>query len=364
MSKQNQSPFANSDAFQMKFAPEDEEEEVVEVVKQEEEEKPKDPTKKGDREIEDVLDVDVAALNFVNDDGEDLSPEELAQKVIEEEDEDFDYTALAKKNVKAGIWEDYKDSDTLELDKETFKQLVKLQEDNKKKQIKDAFLDAQDPDEKEYFEYKKNGGNIDLYLQARQRSKAVDSIDITTDQGKLNAVHTYYKHIVGWDDAKIEKHIQKAVESLEIDDEADYAKGKLDKMVADEKQKLIEDQKAAAKVREEQFNAYKTSLKDVMKEKGLDTTKIKKITESFVNQDKTNGLTEIDKTFIAHKSDPKLAIDLYNYLTDPDKFIAEASKKLADRETKKTFLELKQANKSSGEKEVVKQQKKKIELFS
>jgi hypothetical protein len=366
MSTQQINPFANNDAFKLTFA---EPEETETEVNQEEAKKvdnkatPKPekevPKEEGDGkvEIEDILDKELVFAN------EDEVSKKIA-KVLADEDDDFDYTALAKQNIKAGIWEDYQDSDTLVLDKETFKELVELQENSKKDKVKNSIFEGLDSDEKEFLEFKKNGGDIDQYFISRSRKQAVQTLDITTDNGKVSAVYTYYKNIVGWDDDKIKRHIATATKDLTIDEEAQYAKDKLEKLVTEENNRLVESQIKVAEAHKEQLNAYKGSLRETMKQYGFDNNKIKTVTESFINQDSESGLTPIDKTYLAYKSDPKKAIDLYNFLTDPDKFVADAAKKLVDGKTKETFLQLKSTKKDTTDSQKIEHSKKRIQLFT
>lgn len=371
MSTQQINPFANNDAFKLTFAEPEETEVVVsqeEVEKVDSKVKPKpekEPIKEegdGKVEIEDILDKD---LVFASEDEEvkKEASKKIAQ-VLADEDEDFDYTALAKQNIKAGIWEDYQDSDTLVLDKETFKELVELQENSKKDKVKNSIFEGLDSDEKEFLEFKRNGGDIDQYYVSRSRKQAVQTLDISTDNGKVSAVYTYYKNIVGWDDDKIRRHIATATKDLTIDEEAQYAYDKLEKLVTEENNRLVEAQIKVAEAHKEQLNAYKGSLKETMKQYGFDNNKIKTVTESFINQDSESGLTPIDKTYLAYKSDPKKAIDLYNFLTDPDKFVADAAKKLVDGKTKETFLQLKSTKKDTTDTQKIEHSKKRIQLFT
>jgi hypothetical protein len=372
MSTQQINPFADNNAFKnLSFA--DPEETEVKVVKEEAkvEDKPTSktenevPKEEGDGkvEIEDILDK---PLVFANE--EEVETKKEAKKKTEQAlfdaDEDFDYTALARQNIKAGIWEEYEDSETLVLDKEMFKQLVELQESTKKDKIKNTIFEGLDSDEKEFLEFKRNGGDIDQYYISRSRKQAVQTLDISTDNGKVSAIYTYYKNIVGWDDDKIKKHISTVAKDLTIDEEAQYAKDKLEKLVVEENNNLVESQRKAAEAQKEQLNAYKGSLKEVMKQYGFDNNKIKTVTESFLNRDSESGLSPIDQTYLSYKGDPKKAIDLYNFLTDQDKFVADAAKKLVDGKTKDTFLKLKTTQKESTDPSKIEHSKKRIQLFT
>jgi len=334
-------PFANPEAFSLQFS--DDGEETVIVDKEEEKPSPKNPLQEEpnkEKEVEDILDQ---VLTISDEEVEEAAKETKA--ALSGDEDDFDYTAIAKQNVKLGIWSDYEDSDNLELTKETFTQLLELQENSKKTEIEKSILDAQLPEEKEYFEFKKNGGNLDSYYKARQRQQNVQNLDINTDTGKQNAVYTYYKNVVGWDEARILKHIEKSIKDLDIDEEAQYAYDKISEMVNKEKEDLLAAQKEFALNREKQINEYKGTLREKMKSSNFDSNKIKTAIDSFTKYDET-GLAPIDKTFIAFKSDPEKAVELWKYLTDPDKYIQEATKKSKEKESEKIFLSLKDAKKS------------------
>lgn len=346
MSIQTTNPFADSQSYNvLNFAPEETVETIERVVEEEvetavEKEKPaaKQTTKK---EIEEVLDNELV----LSDDEEVEKAKTETQAALEGDDEDFDYTALAKQNIKAGIWEDYEDSDTLTLDKESFKELWEHQENARKAQIKESIFSSLDTEDKEFLEFKKNGGNLDLYFQARQREQVVQNLDITTDVGKKNAVYTYYSNIVGWSHEKIMKHIDNSIKDLEIDEEAEYAYAQIEERVKSEKAALIASQQKQAEDRQKQFNEYKTSLKTTFKD-NLEPNKVKAAVEAFTQHDPETGLTPIDKAFIAMKADPKKAAELWKYITDPDKYVEEASKKVVEQKELKTFFKLKGAKKS------------------
>lgn len=332
-------PFANVGNYNnVSFAPEEEVKapEIVEETKVEEEGDPE----KVEKEIEDVLDKPVSFA-----DEETAKVEEETKAALTADEDEIDWTNLAKQNIKAGVWKDYKDSDTIVLDKEAFLELWELQEGEKKTQIKESVFADLDADDKELIEFKKNGGNIDLWYQARQRQLVIQNLDITTDQGKQNAIYTYYKNYVGWSDEKIQKHISKLVKDLEIDEEAQDAYEKLEAVTKTEREQLLKQQSEAAKQKETQIKEYKNTLKTALKEYGIEGSKASKVIESFTQIDPESNLTPLDKAYISAKVDPKRAIQLYKYLEDSDKFIQEAAQKLKEATKKETFFELKNAKK-------------------
>lgn len=342
----NNNPFADVGSYELVFA---KEEETPEQKQEQPKEEGKEPIKTADEEveIEDVLDP----IKFGDEDTaknkQVTKAEQETKQALEEGEDDLDYTAIAKQNVKLGIWEDYEGSDdpNFELDKETFKQLADLQEKTKKEAIKNSVFESLDADEKEFLEFKKNGGNLDLYYQARQRQQAVNNnLDISTDQGKQNAIFTYYKHLVGWSDEKIYKHIEAKIKSLEIDEEAEFTYEKVKEKVDNDKKELVQKQQQAAEARKQQIKEYQGSLRNELKAANYDTNKIKSVVDAFTSFDESN-LSPIDKTYVSFKGDAKKAVMLYEFMSDPDAFIQKYAKKEAKETEKKIFLQLKNATK-------------------
>jgi hypothetical protein len=173
----------------------------------------------------------------------------------------------------------------------------------------------------------------------------VNNIDITTEQGKAQAIIGYYRHIVGWDDAKIEKHLSRVVEDMELDSEAEMADSKLKEHFSAQHQQMVERQQKLVEQREEKIKEYKKSIRSVLKDKGVADKDSSSFVKALTEIDDT-GTAKVDKAYMAFRNDPEKAVLLWEFLSDPEKFMEKAGEKEAKKEAKKAFITLK-ANKKS-----------------
>ena len=248
MSEENKNPFTIGAPFTIQFeesgetsseeTPTETEESTVEEPKQDTQ-----PAAKGaasapetseeveDKpiEIEDILDKPVAFEDATEETS--TKKEEQAKDAISEalstSDSDFDYEHVAAKLIESGFWEDFEGRESTEINKEVFEQLSKQQDKWKKENLATTLFSSLDPVEKEFLAFKQQGGDLHTYYQSRTQVDRINNLNLDSDQGKLNSIYTYYKNFVGWDDAKIQKHLSRisgSPEDLEEEAMSSYEK--------------------------------------------------------------------------------------------------------------------------------------------
>jgi hypothetical protein len=312
--------------------------EVKEEIEEEEEDKPKKEKKQETSEPIDIF--------------EDSSKEEDEDT----KSSDTDYKSIAQALVAVGEWDEdlaLEDedgnvipiSDLESMDEETFNTFKAAQAKSKKQKVEEEVYGKLSSDEKEFIEFKKNGGDLDEFLQTYTRKQRVESLDISTDAGKKTAIYSYYKNVVGWAPEKIQKHIQRLERDLELDEEAETAKAEIDTLVKSEHDALLKRQDEFVKQRQEAEQKYKENIKNNLKQFNFDPKKINTVLRDVTERDE-NGFTAIDKKFLELRNNPEEIEFLYSALMDRENFIKRVSQKKVNEEKLKTFKTIKVNKKS------------------
>jgi hypothetical protein len=265
----------------------------------------------------------------------------IEKEVIEDntnESGDVDYENIARVLVEAGEWEEFEfEGVDGKITKEDFEQLRAEQQKIKLEKLREESFDK---DEKEFLEFKKNGGDIKAYVNSLTLIQTVDSkLDVTTDEGKKVAVATYYKQIVGWSDEKVNRHIARIEKDLELDEEAEMAEKEIKSRLKENHDNLIKEaQYKAAKI-EEDNRTYKETLKETVKSKKFETKQVNQILRDVVEKDE-RGLAEVDKKYIELRNNPELIVDLWEYLFNREKLVEKIKKETATTNNREVFKKI------------------------
>lgn len=262
------------------------------------------------------------------------------------------YAEKVKELIKTGFYEDFEiedgvfsDSDVA-ITKEQFAAIVKNQNAWKEEKAQEEVLSKLSPDEQAFLEFKKTGGNLEDYIQTFSFKQKAASLDISTDNGKKQAVFAYYKNFVGWSEDKILKHIERSEKNLELDEEADMAKKHIEAAAEKQHNEVLESNTERIRKEKEAEDKYKESIETTLKKQGVDNKKVSTITKAFLERDK-NGYTEIDKMYLTLKGNPEKTSLLYGILSDPEKFLEENNKKVASGTVLKELKKMKVGSKAT-----------------
>lgn len=250
--------------------------------------------------------------------------------------------------IEEGIWEEFDagEVDLESMDEDMFKTIVKNQKKWKQEKLKKEALNALDEEEREYLDFKKGGGDLRKFTQSYNFKKQAEELDLSTDIGKKSTVYSYYKNIVGWEEDKVMKYLQKIEKDLELDDEAVEAKSKLEAIAKKQYENVLAEQKQQeAAIKEAQLN-YKKSIAKQLDEVGLDKSKSTSIVKSFTEVDK-KGYTEIDQAFLSFRNDPEKAYVLWQMLMNHDDFVKDKVEDLTSKKNLETFKKIKFHKKNS-----------------
>jgi hypothetical protein len=263
------------------------------------------------------------------------------EKVVEANTDDegeVDYENVARILVESGEWEEFEfEGENGKITKEDFEQLRAEQQKARLEKLRETSFDK---DEKEFLEFKKNGGDIKAYADSLTVIKNVDEkLDITTDRGKKVAIATYYKNFVGWKDEKINNYIAMVEKSLTLDEEAEMAEKEIKTKLQERHEALVEEAKERAAKIEEKDKEYKETLKEVAKNKKYETKQVNQILRDIVEKDET-GLSAVDKKYVELRNNPELITDLWEYLFNKEKLIEKIKKEATTKNNRETFKKI------------------------
>lgn len=306
--------------------------------------------KSGKVEIEDILDKPVAFDDEEPSQAETTEAKEAIKEALSSDDENFDYDYVSKKLIEAGFWEDFEGREETEITKEVFEQLSKQQDKWKKENLATTLFSSLDPAEKEFLAFKRQGGDLHTYYQSRTQVDRINNLDIDSEQGKLNSIYTYYKNFVGWDDAKIQKHLARISETPEdLEEEAMSSYEKIQQHTKQQHAQLVQQQQQVAEQRQQAVNDYKKTVRETLKTKNFNQNQIKSVVSGLTKLDE-NGFAEVDKAFLQFRNHPERAIELYRFLTDYQGFIEDVTRTRENETKKRVFMDIKKAKKTEDEK--------------
>jgi ribosomal protein S8 len=333
---------------------EDEEEET-------EDESPKNKKKavpKAEKQIEeDLEEIDLEDIEEEEpeDEEEEKPKSKKAQKKdapsVEEEKEEHPEQNEGVKNVlkstvdflvEKGVWEDFENRDQMEIDQETYAQLVIEQDKRRIQGMFEELVDSTGPYGKAIIDYVKNGGNPDEIIDLFKEQKQIDSIDVETVDGQRELIKHYYTEVMGWKSEKAEKYISNLVLSNELESEAQEVKELFGKFYQKEAEKLNRERQEFAEKQRKAEEDFASNIRSTLKErKDLSITERKMVEDYLLNYDQRlpNGhmVNKFYVNFAKIQANPSDYVDLVLHVMDKQKFIQKIQKQEQSKATEKAF---------------------------
>jgi len=354
-----------SNVIQIEFDDEEDVEEKKEVTATTENDDDKEIEESSDDDnTEEKEDTDliekVISFGGEGEEEEDTSKDtdEKISKDLELADDDFDYKMYAQGLIESGEWKEVEGFEDMEVDKDTFEEIRKIQLKAQKSKLKEEVLNELDDSEKEYLDFKKNGGSIDEWYASRKRMEQITDFDISTDENKAKAVVMYYRNL-GEDDEDIRDILENAIENNKLDKLAEKAKEKLEHAFKSQHEAMLERQAKADEQRQERLREYKKDIAEVYKKANLSDSVRKTAVKRLTDINPKTNLTAVDQDYIAFRNDPEKAMLLERFLADPDKFMDKVTEKEVTTNKTETMLRLKTNKKQENEKGQINTQQKK-----
>jgi len=188
----------------------------------------------------------------------------------------------------------------------------------------------------------KEGGNPDEIIDLFKEQKQLESIDITSDEGKLSKIHKYYSEIIGWKPEKVKKHLERIVQDEEIESELSDVNEKYDEFYQEQLQALESQRVEKERIQKENQRVFTEKIKDAIYSNKEYTDKEKKMLENSILTFKNkleNGskVNDFYVKFAEMQADPKLYVKLVHFVTDPEGFEAKVKTKTETKASVKAF---------------------------
>ena len=204
-----------------------------------------------------------------------------------------------------------------------------------------------------YDEFVRNGGNLKDYFDKLQAGKLdLEKVDIDSDYDQKSLIKEFLK-TQGIKDSIIEKRIERYDEAGVLQDEAEEALEYLKEYRQKEEQKLLEEQRNIAKVKQQQQHEFvktvQTNINEINEIRGYKLTdKEKKELVDYIFKPTSEGLTGFQKDY---QSNIKNLIESAYFTKNGDKLIKnvkEKAKSDAYKEIQQKLKTKRQKNRSTG----------------
>lgn len=257
-------------------------------------------------------------------------------------EEAANFNELAKYLIDKGAWEDFEDSDKMELNAESFAALSEAQAEQKAQAKLIEKTESLGSTANELIDFLKNKGNLDDFVANLETQKDIESISIDDADGQEKVIKEYYSAI-GWNKERINKHITRLKDEGEgeLRGEAENCKTDLVAEINEQRKALVKEQEAIAQDRKLKTEKFNTDLrKEIHSDKDLADREKKEFEKFFFDikyEDPTSGqkYSEFGKELIDIQKDPKKYYKFLRFVKDFDNF--EQKAKVVKEEAKKTY---------------------------
>jgi hypothetical protein len=256
--------------------------------------------------------------------------------------ESADYKGITDFLIEQGIWSDFDERESIDLNSESFAELWKHQAKEAAKREKNEEMSSYGSTANELMEYLKAGGSVEVFAQNFNSQRDIESISTEDSSDQEQLIREYYS-AMNWSKEKINRHVNRLKDEGEdsFKEEAEFSKNELVKIISEERQQLLSEQQQIAedyRLRAERFNS--SLKKEIYSDDNL-ADREKKEVEKFLfapaYEDKNTGqrFSGFGVKFEEIKQDPKKYYKLIRFIKDIDSF--EDKKKIEKEVTKKTY---------------------------
>lgn len=237
-----------------------------------------------------------------------------------------------------GIWQDFEGREEIDLDEETYAELAFQQNQTTVQELFNELLDSTGDYGKAIISHIKEGGSPDEIIDLFKEQKGIESIDTSTDEGKLEKISTYYSEVLDWKPERIRKHLKRVIETKELDSELADIDEQYDKYYQVQLAEIAQEREAQKQVFEQRKREFVTNLATSLDQMGYTSREKKFLSESIlVPKQLPNGqvTTDFNYRFSQIQQDPQKLIKLVEFVMDENKFInkieAQAESKAAEK---------------------------------
>ena len=220
-----------------------------------------------------------------------------------------------------------KSLDDMDLDKETFLDLVKSHIESVKKSASDNKIETTDLSErtKRIIEIDKNGGNVTEALQVyKEYQDPFTSLDLTERDDQIKAI-VHSERLLGETDEAISKKLRFYDFDKSIEEEAYRAKERIDKLTTDKVNKLEQEAIKQKEFEKEALKKYRGDLSTSLDSFELKPSYKKRLLD-ISSKKNENGHFELDDIYSKVRANPSESADLILFLTNKEEYLKQKMK--------------------------------------
>lgn len=284
--------------------------------------------------------------------GEEVAPEEEKQIVsaveetqavnTEQEDKDTFYKSRIEYAKSIGrLPEDFELEDEVVLDDEKYQQIL----DYENQYVYDVISSQV---RQEYTE--KLGDNIVKFVEAggdytkiaeliKEQNKVVE-FNISTDSGQKAIVSKYYKEVLKWSDARVEKHVDRLFNDGDLEEEATTLKTEFDTHFQEQQNQLVEQQVKEQQKQVAQQQKQIEGFSSTMLESGYTQKEIDQyVNYVYKNIEIKEGISmpALDLKILKIQRDPKQLLELIQFVEDKENYLKKKAIEINNPKVDKTF---------------------------
>lgn len=193
-------------------------------------------------------------------------------------------------------------------------------------------------------QFLENGGDYSTFAELIKEQSVIQNYDISSDNGQKAVVKKYYTEILEWNDAKIDRHIDRLYNDGELEEEAVELKSKFDKYFAEEQETLIYQQEQRQQKQDKALLQRKNVFGQALQDTGIVQKDIAPMVD-YVFTDAyqlPNGskIPKIDYDILMMQKNPKELADLVQFITDKDNYLRKKATEINNVKVDKKFKEI------------------------
>lgn len=244
--------------------------------------------------------------------------------------------------VEKGLWSDFKGRDELQVDENTYAELVAQQDEYRLKKMFDELVDSTGPYGKAIIGFVKEGGNPDEIIDIFKEQKKIENFDTSTEDGKKEIISKYYKEVIGWKPEKITRHINSLIASDELETETTEIKELYDKFAKNELKRITAEQAEYEEEQKRREDSFKQNITQAISSRKDLSSKEKKIIEDSVLTYKNrlpdgNIVSDFYLKFAQIQADPQEYIELVEYVMNKEAYLKKRDNKADNKAADKIF---------------------------
>lgn len=267
--------------------------------------------------------------------------------------EDSYFKTLVKKKIESGEWYNVEGLDDIDVDQDTFEEIVTAQLEQAKAEAKEGTIktDNLSPMMLKALEIDKNGGNVSQVFETYKNiyenpENPISSLDLDNpiDQERLLI---YYHKNRGLEDFEIQSIVDGHKKNLTLNKASEKAKQDIDTVFSNYLEQQASQTEQLKTQAQEALKAYRTSITDEAKKYDINDNYRKTLVDKLSKPDE-KGVYKIDATYDEWRRDPEKALKLSMFMDNEEEYIKQKASKLINQEKEKVFTSIKLTQKGKG----------------